>query len=124
MAPDSATFDPVAFDFAALRRFPDVEASNLFAVDASDRLILDEAAASFPAERLVVIEDRYGALTLGAAALFGATGIRVHQDALSGEAALALNADKLGLKVARYDETDHYKQVRDKWFGLRTPDGR
>ena len=39
-------------------------------------------------------------------------------------AAGMLNADKLGLKVARYDETDHYKQVRDKWFGLRTPDGR
>ncbi|WBM79147.1 methyltransferase [Cryobacterium breve] len=97
LAPEIPEFDPAAFDFAALRRFPDVEASNLFAVDASDRLILDEAAASLPTERLVVIEDRYGALTLGAAALFGATGIRVHQDALSGEAALALNADKLGL---------------------------
>jgi outer membrane protein len=35
-----------------------------------------------------------------------------------------LDAATLGLKVARYDETNHYKQVRDKWFGLRTPDGR
>lgn len=35
-----------------------------------------------------------------------------------------LSAEKLGLHVARYDATDHYKQVRDKWFGLRTPDGR
>ena len=35
-----------------------------------------------------------------------------------------LSAAKLGLKVAHYDATDHYKQVRDKWFGLRTPDGR
>ena len=35
-----------------------------------------------------------------------------------------LNAEKLGLHVARYDATDHYRQVRDKWFGLRTPDGR
>ena len=35
-----------------------------------------------------------------------------------------LNADKLALKVQRYDETDHYRQVRDKWHGLRTPDGR
>ena len=35
-----------------------------------------------------------------------------------------LSAEKLGLRVARYDATDHYKQVRDKWFGLRTPDGR
>ncbi len=36
----------------------------------------------------------------------------------------ALNADKLALKVQRYDETDHYNQVRDLWHGLRTPDGR
>ena len=36
----------------------------------------------------------------------------------------SLSAEKLGLKVARYDATDHYKKVRDKWFGLRTPDGR
>ena len=35
-----------------------------------------------------------------------------------------LSAEKLGLHVARYDATHHYKQVRDKWFGLRTPDGR
>ncbi len=35
-----------------------------------------------------------------------------------------LNADKLALKVQRYDETDHYRQVHDKWHGLRTPDGR
>ncbi len=35
-----------------------------------------------------------------------------------------LNAEKLGLRVARYDASDHYHQVRDKWFGLRTPDGR
>ncbi len=36
----------------------------------------------------------------------------------------SLSAEKLGLQVARYDATDHYKKVRDKWFGLRTPDGR
>ena len=35
-----------------------------------------------------------------------------------------LSAENLGLKVASYDATDHYKKVRDKWFGLRTPDGR
>lgn len=35
-----------------------------------------------------------------------------------------LSADNLGLRVARYDPTDHYTKVRDKWFGLRTPDGR
>ena len=35
-----------------------------------------------------------------------------------------LTAEKLSLKVQIYDEIDHYRQVRDKWHGLRTPDGR
>jgi len=35
-----------------------------------------------------------------------------------------LSAERLGLRVARYDSTAHYQQVRDKWGGLRTPDGR
>ena len=88
------------FSFDDLRRFPDVEAPNLFAVDASDRLILDEAAdalaAAAPGE-VAVLGDRYGALTLGAAGLHGATRIRVQQDALTGERALARNADRTGL---------------------------
>jgi outer membrane protein len=35
-----------------------------------------------------------------------------------------LNAEKLGLNVPLYDPVQHYSQVRDKWGGLRTPDGR
>ncbi|WP_020178351.1 TolC family outer membrane protein [Methylopila sp. M107] len=35
-----------------------------------------------------------------------------------------LSAQKLSLKVAGYDPNVHYDQVRDKWGGLRTPDGR
>lgn len=34
-----------------------------------------------------------------------------------------LSARNLGLKVATYDPKVHYEQVRDKWFGLRTPSG-
>jgi len=89
-----------AFDFDALRRWPDVEADNLFAVDATDRLLLDEARealAQAAAGEVAVVGDRYGALTLGAAALFGATGLRVHQDPLSGEHALVANAESFGL---------------------------
>lgn len=97
-------------EFEALRRWPDVEAENLFAVDASDRLILDEAADSLadanPGE-IVVVGDRYGAITLGALAQLGLlageqaldaadSSIRVHQDALSGEQALAANAEAIG----------------------------
>ena len=86
-----------ALDLSLLRRWPDVEAPGLVAADSADRLILDESASARattgPGE-LTVIGDGYGALTLGAADE-GATGIRVHQDPLSGEAALAANAERL-----------------------------
>jgi outer membrane protein len=34
-----------------------------------------------------------------------------------------LSARSLGLKVANYDPKVHFEQVKDKWFGLRTPSG-
>ena len=95
------------FDFGQLRRFPDIEAANLFAHDATDELILNEAAAalawtgSSPGNgAVVVVGDRYGALTLAAATLHGLRGLRVHQDGLSGERALAANAARMDLAGA------------------------
>lgn len=35
-----------------------------------------------------------------------------------------LTAEHLGLPVERYDPNEHYEAVKDKWFGLRTSDGR
>ncbi len=35
-----------------------------------------------------------------------------------------LTARDLGLQVALHDPKEHYNAVKDKWFGLRTPDGR
>ena len=35
-----------------------------------------------------------------------------------------LSATSLNLSVAQYDPTIHFDQVKDKWIGLRTPDGR
>jgi len=35
-----------------------------------------------------------------------------------------LSPQILGLRVPTYDSQVHYHQVRDSWFGLRTPDGR
>lgn len=35
-----------------------------------------------------------------------------------------LDRERLGLKVTAYKPEHHYEQVRDKWIGLRTPDGR
>jgi 16S rRNA (guanine1207-N2)-methyltransferase len=108
--PTSAAED--LLDLGALRRRPDVEADNLFAADAADRLLLDElvallasaAEAGHPVlpEELVVIGDSYGALALGAAAALRRAGsgvpirLRVHQDALASETALDLNAALLG----------------------------
>jgi 16S rRNA (guanine1207-N2)-methyltransferase len=85
--------------FGALRREPDVEAPDLVAVDATDRLLLDTAAPLIAAapDAVAVVDDAYGALTLGAAALHGATGVRVHQDSLAGEVALARNAQRVGV---------------------------
>ncbi|GAA1940724.1 hypothetical protein GCM10009775_35760 [Microbacterium aoyamense] len=90
----------MTFSPDALRRWPDAEGDGLVAMDAADRLILDESAsarASVAAGALVVIGDAYGALTLGAAD-GGARGIRVHQDPLTGERALAANAERTGLE--------------------------
>ncbi len=87
----------MALDLTSLRRHPDVEAPNLLAVDATDRLLLDEAAEAIAArpDAVAVIDDRYGALTLGAVGL-GAHGVRVHQDSVVGERALAGNAERAG----------------------------
>lgn len=85
-------------DFEQLRRWPDIEAPELLAHDATDRLLLDTAADELRAhpDGAVVIGDRYGALTLGVATLVGDAVPRVHQDARSGELALEANATRIG----------------------------
>ncbi|WJL96075.1 methyltransferase [Microbacterium sp. ET2] len=86
------------FPFDALRRWPDVEAPDLVAVDAADRLLLDlsqEARREAAPDEVVVIGDAYGALTLASAA--DGEPVRVHQDSLLGERALAANAEALGM---------------------------
>ncbi|WP_194411071.1 class I SAM-dependent methyltransferase [Microbacterium cremeum] len=95
----------MTFSFDTLRRWPDIEAPGLVATDAADRLILDESASARRAagDGITVIGDAYGALTLGAAA-DGGRGIRVHQDALTGERALAANAERSGLG-------EHYRSL-------------
>ena len=79
---------------AVLRRRPDVEAPELVAADAADRLVLAEArgllASSGPGE-VAVLDDGYGALALGALAL-GAADVRVATDTVTSERAIRLNA--------------------------------
>jgi len=82
--------------FAVLRRRPDVEAPNLQAWDATDRLLLETAVQLGRAgSTIAVIGDRYGALTLGASAVLAPASLRVHQDLITGERALRLNAAEL-----------------------------
>jgi 16S rRNA (guanine1207-N2)-methyltransferase len=89
----------VVFPYERLRRRPDVEAPNLFASDAADRLLAETAGDDVLRSGLAVIGDAYGALTLAAAAR-GAHGIRVHQDPLTAERALDANATALGFEGA------------------------
>jgi outer membrane protein len=35
-----------------------------------------------------------------------------------------LDVERLALRIATYDPGQHYEEVKDKWIGLRTPDGR
>jgi 16S rRNA (guanine1207-N2)-methyltransferase len=82
---------------SGLRRFPDVEAPNLQAWDATDKLLLETAAGLLaPDSRVAVVGDRYGALTLGALAAGGVRHVQVHQDLITGERALRNNAAGLG----------------------------
>jgi outer membrane protein len=54
--------------------------------------------------------------------------IAQHDRVVASFAALAavghLSVRDLNLNVTEYDPTIHYEQVKDKWFGLDTPDGR
>ncbi|MFY9714167.1 MAG: methyltransferase [Microbacterium sp.] len=89
------------FPYSRLSRWPDVEAENLQAWDATDELLVDRALA-LAAERgiggaeIAVIGDGYGAITL-ALTDAGYRGIRVHQDLATGRRALERNADEAGL---------------------------
>ena len=35
-----------------------------------------------------------------------------------------LNSRELGLAVSHYNPEEHYRAVKDLWYGLRTPSGR
>ncbi|WP_228479831.1 class I SAM-dependent methyltransferase [Microbacterium abyssi] len=85
------------FSYASLRRFPDVEAPNLQAWNATDELLAQRAlAAGVDGAEIAVIGDEYGAITL-ALVDAGRRGVRVHQDLATGRRALARNAAELGL---------------------------
>lgn len=94
------------FPYSRLRRWPDVEAENLQAYDATDLLLVERALAlDVPGAETVVIGDEYGAITL-ALVDAGRRGIRVHQDFATGRRALQRNAEELGLAGFSAHELD------------------
>ena len=94
------------FPYNRLRRWPDVEADNLQAHDATDVLLVERAlAVDVVGTETVVIGDEYGAITL-AIVDAGREGIRVHQDLATGRRALQRNADDLGLAGFTMHELD------------------
>lgn len=98
------------FEFERLRRAPDVEADNLFAYDATDRMLVERALASasergLSGSEIAVIGDEYGAITL-ALTDAGYAGIRLHQDLATGRRALDRNAVSLGLSGFASRELD------------------
>ncbi|WP_084502443.1 class I SAM-dependent methyltransferase [Microbacterium indicum] len=93
-----------AFDGLAplLGRAPDVEAHDLVAADRSDRLILAEVEPLLGgADEVVVIGDRYGALTLPILLADPGIRVRLHQDPITSELALARNAEEAGVSLER-----------------------
>ena len=93
MSPETA-YDEI---HARLRRWPDVETHDLVAADQSDRLIL--AAAGDIPDEVTIVGDRFGALALSILTAAPETRIRLHQDPITGERALAANASSLGIPL-------------------------
>lgn len=94
------------FPYSRLRRWPDVEAENLQAHDATDPLLVERAlAAGLDGSEVAVIGDHYGAVTL-ALVHAGLRGIRVHQDLATGRRAVDRNAEEVGLDGFTAHELD------------------
>lgn len=94
------------FPYSSLRRWPDVEAENLQAYDATDLLLVQRVLAlQTPGGEIAVIGDEYGAITLALISA-GLDGVRVHQDLATGRRALTRNAEQLGLSGFASHELD------------------
>lgn len=98
------------FPYSRLRRWPDVEADNLQAYDATDLLLVERALSlDVPGSEIAVIGDEYGAITL-ALLEAGRHGIRVHQDLATGRRALQRNAEE-GAAGQNGDQGDEARRV-------------
>lgn len=83
---------------AAIRTHPS-DPTDRVAVDATDRLLLDEATPLLEGlgeGEVAIIDDRSGAITLTLVLGYDVAGVRVVQDLASAEATLGFNAESLG----------------------------
>ena len=101
MARDSV--DEVILDLDTLRSYPNAGDPDHRAHDAADRLLLDESAQArrdLARHEIAVIGDTFGALSLSCANSASDGVVRVHQDSLGNERALAVNARSTGLEAS------------------------
>ncbi|WP_336644809.1 class I SAM-dependent methyltransferase [Microbacterium sp. USHLN186] len=111
------------FDYQRLRRYPDVEAPNLQAWDATDELLVQRALdADLPGDQIAVIGDEYGAISL-ALTDAGLAAIRVHQDLITGRRALGHNARSLELSQPAMHELDSSLLTGARLVLLKLPRG-
>ncbi|WP_341579345.1 class I SAM-dependent methyltransferase [Microbacterium schleiferi] len=93
----------MTLDLDALRPYPDAGDPENQAHDAADRLLLDESAEArqgVARREITVIGDTFGALALACVSDATDGVVRVHQDSLGGERALAANARLTGLQAS------------------------
>ncbi|QAY68970.1 class I SAM-dependent methyltransferase [Xylanimonas protaetiae] len=126
--PDGIGSPDDAAALAALTPWPEdgTRADGPVAVDATDRLLLLEARALLGAGRtpadVVVMGDRFGALTVGLLAL-GVPCVRLHTDAVTAERAVAANLDAvrarglLGPATLRAQDDGSTDATRDERTG-------
>ena len=104
--------DQIDLLFAGLRRWPDLEAPELVAWDAADRLLLVRAHEHISDDaKVCVVGDNYGALTLGLIGFGAPRPVRVHQDARSGELALCNNSRFSTEPAPGKTEPDAFRQM-------------
>ena len=111
--------------FATLTREPDIGGAELRAWDAADRYLLELAQERFPdamGGEVAVVDDTHGALALGATAL-GAATVRVHQDSIIGQRALAENARRTGLARPSRHPLDELVTPETRLVLVRLPRG-
>lgn len=112
----------VPASWGSLRRWPDIESPELRAWDATDQLLLEHALAQVEAEgltgdRILVLGDRYGALTLGLIEA-GVRGVVTVQDSVALLTALKANATDLNI-----DGFSAFTSLDEVAEAAATPDG-